>query len=68
MTRTYAKKPRTRIDMDTGTRVMDHKKSRSEEEREAILEELDDILDEIDEVLQDVGDEVAETYVQRGGE
>jgi len=68
MDRQYVKKPRTVVQRDTGTKVMDHKKSRSEEEREAVLAELDEILDEVDSVLEENAEEFVKTYIQKGGE
>jgi ubiquitin-like protein Pup len=68
MGQSYVKKPRTVVQRDTGTKVMDHKKSRSEEEREAILDELDEVLDEIDAVLEENAEEFVQEYVQKGGQ
>lgn len=68
MTHQYVKKGRTTVQRNTRTEVMDHKKTRSEEKREAIMSELDDILDEIDAVFEENAEEFVGSFIQKGGE
>lgn len=66
-------KPRTRVQRNTRTEVIDQDtRSRGQKEREALAAELDDLLDDIDAALGENEIENVEeflaAYVQKGGE
>lgn len=61
-------KPRTVVQRNTRTEIIDDRPTRSQEEREAVAAELDDMLDEIDGVLEQNAEEFVQGYVQKGGQ
>lgn len=61
-------KPRTRVQKNTRTEVLEDTPTRGEEERAALADEIDDLLDDIDEVLEENAQEFVQAYVQKGGE
>lgn len=64
------KKPRTRIQRNTRTEVIDQetKASKRRGNAKAIEAELDEMLDEIDGVLEGLDQDLADKFVQWGGE
>lgn len=61
-------KPRTRVQKNTRTEVIDDTPTRGEDERRALADEIDDLLDDIDEVLEENAQEFLNNFVQKGGE
>lgn len=65
-----APKPRTRVDRNTRTEVIDQETKAAQRRQEAkdIAEAMDEVLDDIDEVLEENAQEFVRGFVQKGGE
>jgi ubiquitin-like protein Pup len=61
-------KPRTIVQKNTRTEVMDDTKTRSEERKQALEEEMNAMVDEIDDLLEENAELFVKSYVQKGGE
>lgn len=65
------RKPRTRVERNTGTHVDDDRNRRraaAKQAAEELEDELDDLLDDIDDVLEENAEEFLKGYVQKGGQ
>lgn len=65
MKRETATKPRTRVQRNTRTEVIDDETTK--QERRRLEAELDEMLDEVDAILEE-NEEVLSNYTQRGGQ
>lgn len=61
-------KPRTQVQKNTRTEVIEDHQARGEAKRKTLNDEIDQMVEEIDEVLEQNAEEFISGYVQKGGE
>lgn len=61
-------KPRTQVQKNTRTEVIEDHQTRGETKRKALNEEIDQMVEEIDELLEKNAEEFVKSYVQKGGQ